>query len=278
VKILITGGAGFIGSHLADKFIADGHSVEVIDDFSTGRAENLPLEARIIARDVRGSISTESDLIVHCAASYKDPNNWFRDADVNVLGTINATQVAKRSGCPIVYMQTALPPISSYAISKTAGMQYIQQSGVPHLIFRLANIYGPRNLSGPIPTFYKMLSNGISCTVVDTSREMVYITDLVELVTEAIYRGAQGVYDVTGSSAKISTLYDYVAACLAGPHKTPMIIPPASDEAQTELDQLNTYPGWAPFTQLREGIGIAAKWYHDNPPAETFTHLRLEKA
>ncbi len=92
---------------------------------------------------------------MHCAASYSNPNFWHRDTQTNVLGTINATIAAKHHGARLIYFQTALPPISSYAISKIAGEQYIGLSDVEATVFRLANIYGPRNLSGPLPAFWK---------------------------------------------------------------------------------------------------------------------------
>ena len=90
----------------------------------------------------------------------------------------------------IIYFQTVLPPISSYAISKIAGEHYLRLSGQPLTVFRLAAVYGPRNLSGAIPTFYRQVKAGLPCTVVeDASRDFVFVEDLVDRVLlESIIR------------------------------------------------------------------------------------------
>jgi UDP-glucose 4-epimerase len=285
LKILVTGAAGFIGSHLCDRLLAEGHEVVGIDNLSTGRRENVNPEVEFHVGSVFSTrlypAADGRDLIIHCAASYKDPTNWWEDVVTNVLGTFNVIDVAKLAGCPIVYMQTALPPVSSYAISKTAGMQYIQQSGVPHLIFRLANIYGPRNLSGPIPTFYKRLTAGQPCTVVDTTRDMVYIDDLVDCVVgEIAFQSrlswySSGVYDVcSGDNCHIDDLFHLVRRFVDHDVELPPLVPPAPDEAMTEVSLENRVPGWYSTTSLVDGIRRAVEWYRANPPAETYTHLR----
>jgi UDP-glucose 4-epimerase len=218
-EVLITGAAGFIGSHLADRLRAEGHEVWGVDNLETGSINNVGPNERFERVDIADrrllydfANGAAPELVIHCAASYSDPDKWHRDTDTNVTGTINATLVAKHHGARLVYFQTALPPISSYAISKIAGEQYIKLSGVDSLIFRLANVYGPRNLSGPIPTFYKRLSAGEPCTVVDTRRDLVYIDDLIELVMTALGTNAQGKYDVcSGTESSIAEMYDFVA-------------------------------------------------------------------
>src|SRR4051794_9037564 len=132
MRVLITGAAGFIGSHLAERLLADGHSVAGVDNFVTGSQANwqkisgnhqgklqrLDIVSRQRLYDAANWLSP--DLVIHCAASYSDPNLWHRDTDTNVAGTINAINVARHHGAKLVYFQTALPPISSYAISKIA--------------------------------------------------------------------------------------------------------------------------------------------------------------
>ena len=125
----------------------------------------------------------EPELIIHCAASYKDPHEVAQDTDTNVMGAINVAAVAKHHNARIIYFQTVLPPISSYAISKIAGEHYLRLSGQPLTVFRLAAVYGPRNLSGAIPTFYRQVKAGLPCTVVeDASRDFVFVEDLVSRV------------------------------------------------------------------------------------------------
>jgi UDP-glucose 4-epimerase len=193
MKVLITGGSGFIGSHITDRLVARGDDVWVIDNYATGRRDNLTPHQNL--RIIEGTIadgelvqnafeSFKPDQVIHAAASYKDPNNWVEDSRTNVVGTTNIVQASQQHGIKrLIYFQTALcyglhpieqpitlnhpvrPEGSSYAISKTAGEHYISLSGLDFVSFRLANAYGPRNLSGPLPTFYYRLTNGKKCFV-----------------------------------------------------------------------------------------------------------------
>src|SRR5262249_1045859 len=133
------------------------------------------------------------DVVLHAAASYKDPDNYIGDANTNVLGTaITVSNTQRLKVKRLIYLQTALcygdpveqpitvkhplePSKSSYAISKTAGEMYIQLSGLDYVSFRLANAYGPRNLSGPLPTFYHRLTTGKPCFVMDTRRDFIFV-------------------------------------------------------------------------------------------------------
>src|SRR5438309_522618 len=196
MRILITGGAGFVGSHLADKLVARGDDVLVIDNFATARRDNLgpspnlELVEGTIADGgmVKGVFSRfRPEVVVHAAASYKDPEAWAEDSRTNVLGTANIVRAAVDAGVRrLIYYQTALcyglrpeqqpipldqpldPGDSSYAITKTAGEYFVRKSGLDYISFRLANAYGPRNVSGPLPTFYQRLAAGKACFVVET--------------------------------------------------------------------------------------------------------------
>src|SRR5262249_51362673 len=118
MKTLITGGAGFIGSHLADKLLAEGNQVLVIDNYQTGRRDNLTPQNNL--RVVEGTIADAAlvanlfdefkpDNVVHAAASYKDPENWIEDINSNVLGTANVVRAAKKAGVKrLIYFQTSL--------------------------------------------------------------------------------------------------------------------------------------------------------------------------
>ena len=246
-KILITGGAGFIGSHLTDRLLADGDEVLVIDNFSTARRDSLAPHERLTV--VEGTIADPDvvqgafadfgpDAVVHAAASYKDPHAWAEDSRTNVVGSANVVQAAGEAGAGrVVYLQTALcygikpleqpitlahplrPVDSSYAISKTAGEHYVFLGDVPAVSFRLANVYGPRNLSGPLPTFFHRLSNDKPCFVMDTRRDFVYVDDLVDLLLRAV-RGAgePGAYHASsGTDFSIQELYDATIAALELP-------------------------------------------------------------
>jgi UDP-glucose 4-epimerase len=283
VRILVTGSAGFIASHLVERFQAE-HTVTGIDTLLTGRSANHPeyvdcdLSDRRLFYPVVNDLSP--DLIIHCAASYANPDLWHRDTDTNVTGTINAVLAARYHGARLFYFQTSLPPISSYAISKIAGEQYIALSGVPAVIFRLGNIYGPRNLSGAIPAFYKRLTAGQPCTVTETRRDMVYIDALVEAVENAVMdTSLTGKFDIcSGDPVTILDLYREVAAALNSDLEPEVIPKPADDVEMMDLDPtlaretlyLDT------STSLRDGIMDAVEWYDEHGVDQTFTHLTLK--
>lgn len=292
MKVLITGIAGFIGSRLAEALIGHGHEVSGIDNLSTGRLANVPAAATFAEDDVRAYVPVGRwDVIYHCAASYRDRAAWEADVSTNVMGTINVVREAQRSGARIVYFQTSLcygtdpvspapidaplAPVGSYAVSKTAGEAFIRDSGVPYVSLRLANIYGPRNLSGPIPTFYQKITAGESCTVVDSRRDFVFIDDLVWLAVAAATKGA-GAYNVaSGTDYSIENVWQQVVQTLGvTAHRT--LMPRGPDDVATLLlDPSATEAafGWTARTTLAEGIAAAVGWYDAHPVTETFTHL-----
>ena len=309
MKVLITGGGGFIGSHLAERLLGDGHQVLVIDTFATGRRENLPEREGLTL--VEGSIADREaldrafgefgpDVIAHAAASYKDPDGWAEDARTNTLGTANVAEAARAGGVRrIVYFQTALcygtmpletpislehpiSPDSSYAISKTGGEQYIQLSGIPFVSLRLANVYGPRNLSGPLPTFFSRLSEEKPCFVVDTRRDFVYVDDLLEVVVAALNGTGEGIYHVSsGSDYAIKELFDAVVEAMGIELEDGVEVRPRHEEDAPSilLDPSRTEAdfGWKTQVPLSEGVAQAVAWYQENGVGATYTHLRAEE-
>src|SRR3990167_9732270 len=180
MRILITGAAGFIGSHLADRLIADGHDIVGVDNFETGRPDNVNDAVEFYVDDIgnpRSVLGRDIDAIAHCAASYADRDNWERDTRTNVIGTVKLCKAAQAFGVKrILYFQTALcyghnpgpfplptgqsiAPDNSYAITKTAAEQFIQHSVIPYVSLRLANVYGPPNFSRPIPAVFKPITH-----------------------------------------------------------------------------------------------------------------------
>ncbi|NJL55223.1 NAD-dependent epimerase/dehydratase family protein [bacterium] len=308
MDILITGGTGFIGSHLVERLLSLGHSILCIDNYATSRRDTLAsshsyleiLEANIAdGGQVDAAFDRfQPDLVIHCAASYKDPDNWREDILTNTLGTTNIVQASKHHKIQrLIYFQTALcygnfpteqpiplnhslNPESSYAISKTAGEQYIALSGIDFISFRLANVYGPRNLSGPIPTFYHRLSQDKSCFAVNTRRDFVFIDDLVEVVTQAIRgKGNSGYYHISsGSDYSIRELYDAVAAALNIDRPVEERERGADDAPTILLDPSKTQQdfGWQASTSLQDGIRKAVEWYQLYGVAQTYTHLKMK--
>ena len=310
MRVLITGGAGFVGSHLTDRLLARGDEVLVVDNFATGRRDNLTPHGAL--RIVEGSIADpnlvdgafdefQPTVVVHAAASYKDPDDWAQDSLTNALGSALVAQAAARHRVSrLIYFQTALcyglkpieqpitlshplvPYGSSYAVSKTAGEGYTALSGVPFMSFRLANAYGPRNLSGPLPTFFQRLSSGKKCFVMNTRRDFVYIADLVDVIEKAVHGiGDGGFYHVsTGSDYSIKELFDATVAAmgitLEGPVEERERNP--DDVFSILLDPSRTKEqfAWSARVPLHEGVARAVAYYREHGIEETFTHLRIE--
>jgi UDP-glucose 4-epimerase len=307
-RILVTGGAGFIASHITDRLLERGDDVLVVDNFATARRDTLSEHERL--RLVDGTIADTSlvddlfsefgpKVVVHAAAAYKDPEDWDEDARTNALGTANVVQASERTNVSrLVYFQTALcyglhpheqpislshpldPKDSSYAISKTAGEWYVRLSKLDWISFRLANVYGPRNLSGPLPTFFQRLSEGKSVFVMDTRRDFVYVDDLVSVAIKGIDGGGErGVYHVSsGADVSIKELFDATIKAMdhhmdeevevrpRNPDDAPSIL---LDPSKTERDF-----DWAARTPLEEGVAQAIEYYREHGVAETFTHLK----
>jgi len=311
MRILITGGAGFIGSHLADRLIRNGHVVRIIDNLLTGKEENIHPETRWnVADDLQSHKRLYAevrgfDVVIHAAASYDDNSFWTRDAFTNVYGTAQVLRHIKEHWsnmvdhrhARLIYFQTSLcygppqttpitlnhpiNPKTSYAITKTAAEQFIQMSGLDFVSFRLCNVYGPRNLSGPIPTFFKRLTEGKPCYVTDTYRDFVYIDDLVDIVMQAVDGRGHGVYHVSsGRDISIKEVYDTVSECL-GMNVPVEVRPMGKDDVPTILlDPLETIQefAWMPTVDLKTGIGKAVEWYKEHGVGETYTHLRMDDA
>lgn len=307
MRVLITGGAGFIGSHLADRLLAQGHEVLVLDNYATGRRDNL--KPRLGLEVVEGTIADAAlvdgafdrfrpEVVAHAAASYKDPDDWQEDVRTNALGSAIVVRAAKRTGARrLVYFQTALcygahpleqpitlshpiRPESSYSISKTSGEQYIELAGIEFLSFRLANAYGPRNLSGPLPTFFSRLTTGKKCFVMDTRRDFIFVDDLVDLVMKAVGgEGRRGFYHASsGGDSSIKELFDATVAALGITLDEPVEVRArgADDVFSILLDPSKTVQdfGWKPGTPLAEGIRRAIAYYREFGITQTYTHLR----
>jgi UDP-glucose 4-epimerase len=308
-RLLITGGAGFIGSHLAERLLGKGDHVLVLDNYATARRDTLKAHPNL--RVVEGSIA-EPDLVertwadfrpevvVHAAASYKDPSNWAEDSRTNALGTALVVQASERWGVHrLVYFQTALcyglhplkqpvtldhplrPEASSYAISKTAGEYYVRLSALDSISFRLANMYGPRNLSGPLPTFFRRLTGGKPCFVVDTRRDFLFVEDMLPVVLQAVDgRGKRGVYHIsTGRDFAIKDLYAATVKALGLTGADDVEVRPrGADDAYTILldpSKTNREFDWEATTPLEVGVQAAIAWYQQYGVAQAFTHLHL---
>jgi UDP-glucose 4-epimerase len=245
MKVLVTGGAGFIGSHLVDRLIQEGHEVVVVDNLSTGKRRNLNRAARFFKLDIqswrleRVFRNERPNLVMHLAAqmdvrkSVEDP---IFDAQVNVLGTLNVLQqsikhgvrkvVFSSSGGAIYGEQEIYPapeshvtrPLSPYGISKLCGEQYLSYyqrvNGLQIVSLRYANVYGPRQdpegEAGVVAIFIQKLLNNEQAIVNGNgrqTRDFVYVEDVVEANLAAMGQDIQGTYNVgTGEETSVNDL------------------------------------------------------------------------
>ena len=308
MKVLITGGAGFIGSDLTERLLQRIDIVLVIDNYSTGRRDNLTpqpnltiVEDTIADTDLVNKVFDDfkPEVVVHAAASYKDPENWVEDTRTNVLGSVNVVKATKQMNIKrLIYFQTSLcyglqpleqpitlkhplrPEGSSYAISKTAGELYIKLSNLNYISFRLANAYGPRNLSGPLPTFYQRLSTDKPCFVMDTRRDFIYVDDLIDIVMLAIDgKGRPGPYHVSsGGDYSIKVLFEAVVKAMGITLKQEVEVRPRNpyDVATILLDPSETERDFnrRVNTPLESGVARTVAWYKKYGITQTYTHLK----
>ncbi len=247
MKVLLTGGAGFIGSHVADQLLARGHEVAVVDDLSSGKKENIPDGTMFYEQDIRDGCAEifeefEPDVLCHQAAqmdvrrSVKAPDF---DADVNVLGTIRLLQrcvaqgvrrvVFASTGGAVYGEQREFPapedhpqyPISPYGVSKLAGERYLHfyntQYGLPYAALRYANVYGPRQdphgEAGVVAIFCGNLAAGRGSTINgsgEQTRDYVYVEDVARANVLALEGDApSGAYNIgTGIETSVNELYE----------------------------------------------------------------------
>ena len=304
MRILITGGAGCLGSNIIERYFPQGYEICVLDNFATGKREVVPSQPGLTV--VEGSVA-DADLVnrtfdkfqpthvIHSAAAYKDPLDWQEDTSTNILGAINVAQAAAKVNVErLVNFQTALcygrpssvpigvdqptAPFTSYGISKTAGEAYLMQSGLPFVSLRLANICGPRLAIGPIPTFYKRLKAGQSCFCSDTTRDFLDMNDFLLLMDKVLDGGsAIGTFNVsTGEGRTIKDVFMAVATYLGiDPPDVPIAPPGQDDVPQVVLDPSATEQafGWTAKKNFEETISNQLRWYDQYGINDIYSHL-----
>jgi UDP-glucose 4-epimerase len=307
MKVLITGGCGQIGSHIAEMLLERGDKVLVIDNLATGRREHLADHSKlqvvidtIANKELVDSLTADflPDVVIHTAASYKDPNDWYNDTLTNCVGGTNIIRAALN--CHVgrfIYFQTSLcygvkplqhpirldhpkfPANSSYAITKTANEDFLEISGLNFVTFRLANVVGPRNVSGPLPIFYQRLSEGKRCFVTKARRDFVFVKDLGRAVLQACDGTGQGAYHFSsGTDVAIKDLYDSVVEAMKlARFPEPEVRDIGPDEAPSILlDPSRTFAdfGKIEFTPIRETVRSAVEYYQKFGVHGGFTHLK----
>ena len=290
---MVTGGAGFIGSHVVDALLADDWRVVVVDDLSTGDSKRVADTATLEVVDITDRTALDAvvdaarpEAVFHLAAqasvtrSVAEPG---RDLEVNVRGTLNVLEGATRHGAPVVFTSTGgalfgngatLPasedtppaPISPYGASKWAAEAYVttwrEASGAPHAVCRLANVYGPRQNphgeAGVVAIFSHQLSHGETPTLFGfgkPTRDYVHVHDVARAHLAAL--GRPGVYNVsTGVETPVSRLWELLQAA-AGAAVEPELAPLREGELERScLDsgRAREQLGWQAEIGLEEGL------------------------
>ncbi len=289
----MTGGAGFIGSHVVDSLLADGYGVTVIDDLSSGKASRVAREARLIELDivdgpaVRQVVEEVSpEAVFHLAAqasvtaSVADPG---RDCEVNVRGTLNVMAAANELRAPVVFTSTGgalygddapMPtsedrepaPLSPYGASKWAAEAYVKTwgpaNGVPNAVARLGNVYGPRQSphgeAGVVAIFAHKLYMGERPKLYGhgkPTRDYVYVGDVVSALRAAT--GKAGTYNVaTGVETDVMTVWSELREASGAD-----VEPELADLREGELEhsrldagRAERELGWRPEVPIREGL------------------------
>jgi len=309
MKVLITGGCGQIGSHIAEMLLLRGDHVLVIDNLATGRkihlAEQPNLE--VVIDTIANQEKVEEmftrftpDVVVHAAASYKDPGDWYNDTLTNCVGGANIIKASMKHGVKrFIYFQTALcygvkplqqpiqlnhpkfPANSSYAITKTANEDFLEISGLDYVTFRLANVVGPRNVSGPLPIFFQRLSEKKKCFVTKARRDFVFVKDLASAVLMACDGRGKGTYHFSsGTDVAIKELYDAIVKAMGlAEYPEPEIRDLGPDDAPSILlDPSRTLADFGPiqFTPIEKTVAEAVAYFENYGVHGGYTHLKME--
>ena len=293
MRVLVTGGAGFIGSHIAECLLQRGDDVMVIDDLSSGRADNVPTGADFEAVRIGESTVAKAfhrfrpHTVVHAAAqvsvasSMKDP---AADARANIVGGLDVVRSAADVGCSrfvflssggALYGNVARPaseadaaqPLSPYGVSKWAFERYLTVIAPPDMRWislRLANVYGPRQRSdgegGVVSVFAASMSQGRPVEIHGDgrqTRDFVYVTDVVGAVVSALEFGGNGVFNIgTGRATSILDLFRTLAS-ITSYGLVPSHVPPRAGDVGTSVLDIGLARRelrWQPEVGLREGL------------------------
>jgi len=298
LRAIVTGGAGFIGSHVVEALLARGDDVTVLDDCSSGRRENVPEGARLVVADIREGLEAafgeaRPEVCFHLAAQVDVRVSVERpahDAGVNVLGTIAVLEAARRHGTQVVFSSTGgaiygecdgpaaeaaqRRPLAPYGVSKLAGEEYLAaynrlyESG--HVSLRYGNVYGPRQdphgEAGVVAIFLGRLAAGEAPRIFGDgrqTRDYIYAGDVAAATLAAAGRDG-GVFNVgTGIETSVLELYDGCRR-VAGSSLEAEQAPARLGELQRSVLDVALAErelGWRAEVPLEEGLRRTWEWF-----------------
>jgi UDP-glucose 4-epimerase len=301
VRAIVTGGAGFVGSHVVDALLARGDEVHVLDDLSTGQRDYVAGGATLHVGDIR----TESDaafadirpeVCFHLAAQADVPTSVERpdfDADINVLGTVHVLEAARTHGAQVIFSSTggaiygecAEPageeyprqPLSPYGVAKLAGEEYLaawnRLHGTKHVSLRFANVYGPRQSAslegGVVAIFLERMAAGKGTQIYGDGRQQrdfVYVGDVARAMLAAVGH-VGGTFNVaSGAATSVLELHE---ACrlVSGSEIEPEFAPTrAGDVVRSVLDPglAASALGWRADHDLESGLRSTWAWMQEH--------------
>jgi UDP-glucose 4-epimerase len=304
MKILVTGGAGFIGSHVVDGYLNEGHGVVVVDDLSRGSRQNPPAGVPLYQADVRNRSALEEvfkkerpDVVNHHAAhidvrtSVNDP---VFDAECNILGSIHLLQLSVQykvrrfvyasTGGAIYGEPKVLPateetlvlPLAPYGISKHVVEHYLYTYsllyGLPYVVLRYGNVYGPRQSSkgeaGVVAIFCEQMLRKISPTIYGNgkkTRDYIEVSDVVRANVTALSTGDGEIFNIaTGVATTDYGIFVAVREALGIPPFEPKYAPKRPGEVDhivLDVSKARAKLGWRPRVELSQGIKRTAQWF-----------------
>jgi UDP-glucose 4-epimerase len=297
VRVVVTGGAGFIGSHVVETLLARGDEVHVLDNLATGKRENVSAEARFHEADIRTDAArvfadARPEACVHLAAqadvrvSVERPDY---DADVNVLGTLRVLEAAREHGAKVVFASTGgaiygevdaaadedhpRRPLAPYGASKLAAEEYIQTYnrlyGAGHVVLRYGNVYGPRQdphgEAGVVAIFMSRVRDGERPRIFgdgSQTRDYVYAGDVAD-VTVAALASDGGIFNV--GTGRETSVVDLLAAIqgVAGTEVEPELADARPGELQRsvlDVTRVEQELGWRARHSLADGLAETWAW------------------
>jgi len=299
--ILVTGGAGFIGSHIVDAYVKAGHEVFIIDNLSTGNKNNLNPRTRFYQADIKDDLSSiikdiKPDIINHHAAqidvrvSVADPS---ADAAINIIGTINVIEAGLKAGIKkFIFASTGgaiygeqdsfpadeshpLRPLSPYGVAKLSCEKYLfyykHNFGLDYVVLRYSNVYGPRQNpfgeAGVVAIFtHKLIKGGQPVINGDglQTRDYVYVGDVVRANLSALKEGISGEFNIsTGVEASVNELFSKLAG-VSGKNVNAAHGPAKKGEQMRSClsyKKAQDILGWNPAVGLEEGLKNTFDWF-----------------